>query len=138
MEEEDIRIGKIEREVEKAIRHTLTSDVHLYVSETTLNRMARCHPKDYLRLLEKAKECVVQAEFARMDEGETRLEYAKTHFKNGTFGASIVAFVHEGKPKRWKLASLSVLQGDMAVEKGEAWPFRPIPRKARKSKNQPS
>lgn len=138
MNDKDIRIGRIGKEVEKAVDHSLTSDIHLYVSGETLDRMARCHPADYLRLLEKAKEAVAKADFARMDENETRLEYARIHFRDGAFAATVVSFVHEGDPARWYLSSLSAWRAGSIIEKGIACPFRRLAKPARKAKAHPS
>ncbi|MGM9813774.1 MAG: hypothetical protein ACI32C_02595 [Candidatus Enteromonas sp.] len=132
MEEHSIRIGKISREVEKGLKVSLTSDIHLYVAEATLNRMAACHPDDYLKILEKVKRLIQNADFVRMEKRETYLEYARVYFREAHFYAMVVRFQHEGTPKRWVLRSLMSLENFQEVQEGFATPFRRIPPKEKK------
>ena len=106
-EEKDIKIGRVNRGVERVLGLALASDVSVWMKEEDLNRLAKEKPDSYLKTIEGIQDILKVPDFVSYDDAEDCLFYVKEFFHNGRFRKVLVVVKHEGTPKAWVFSRMS-------------------------------
>lgn len=106
MDNEPIKIGRIKRGIEKALRYDLGEDVSVYVDEKCLRALAIAHPSDYLRRIEGSKEIISFPEYASVDKEGKTLFLIKDYFSKHRFIKMYAKIVFD---KTWMLQEVEPL-----------------------------
>ncbi|MBO4540870.1 MAG: hypothetical protein J5736_02730 [Bacilli bacterium] len=122
-EEKDIKIGRVNRGVEKALRLSLASDVSVWMKEEDLNKLAKEKPETYLKTIEGIQEILKCPDFVSYRDEEDALFYVKDFFRNGRFRKVLVVLRHEGTPKCWVFSRLSILSQESLLSLSEGYHF---------------
>lgn len=106
--EEDLKIGRITRNVEKALGLSLTSSVLVYADESFLDKLTRDHPERYLKIMEEVSSLLKKPDFVSFNEKKEEFVYLRVYCKEGNFKIGKLTISHVGKPKEWKVGSFGL------------------------------
>jgi hypothetical protein len=106
MENEAVKLGRINRAVEKALGVDLGNDVWIYMDEEDLDKMVAKWPSAYLARLEEASKIIKTPDYAAYSPSKKTLFLIKEYLRDGEF--SKVALEIE-KDKDWHLKLIYVL-----------------------------
>ncbi len=130
---ENIKVGRIARSTERALGLSLTGEVSIYMTNATLDELARKKPQSYLRFLREITEILKNPDFVSFDQVHEQFVYQKQYYKAGAF-QSLYLFVGRGEePGKWYF--LRFMQGEkLPLSKAlEGRQFlRPMPKKVEK------
>ena len=105
-ENKDVKIGRVNRGVERALHLALPNDVSVWMREETLNRMAEELPDAYLRRIEGIQDLIKNPDFVAYDDEKDQLVYWKQFYSKKKFRPIVVVVNHEGNPKAWVFAEM--------------------------------
>jgi len=106
MDSESVKLGRINRAVEKALGVDLGANVWIYMDEADLDKMAVKWPNVYLARLEEASRIIKTPDYAAYSATKKTLFLIKEYLRDGEF--SKVALEIE-KDKDWHLKVIYVL-----------------------------
>lgn len=113
MEQENLKLGRINRAIEKALEVNFETDVWIYVEGPDLDRMAAKWPSLYLTRLEEASKIIRNPDYASYHPENKILFLIKEYLREGKF---IKVFLEIEKTEEWHLKSISVLSDLKAHE----------------------
>jgi hypothetical protein len=117
MENESVKLGRINRAVEKALGVDLGENVWIYMDEGDLDKMAAKWPSVYLARLEEASKIIKTPDYASYVPEKKTLFLIKEYLRDGEF--TKVALEIE-KDKDWHLKLIYVLNALKAHEIDQA------------------
>ncbi len=103
-DDSSLKLGRVSKNVERAIECTLPGDVFVYIKEENLNAFAVRYPDDYLRRIEVIKDILSHPHFAAYLKEEETIYLFRTYYRNGIFRTFSLAIKKE---KCWEFLSLS-------------------------------
>lgn len=106
MEEVALKIGRINRKIEKALEYEFSSDVSVYLSNVTLDEMAAKWPTTYLGRVEEMGKIVASPDYASYSSIRKRLYLIKEYLRAGRFCQVVMEIEEE---KKFFVRSLSTL-----------------------------
>lgn len=93
---EPIKIGRVNRLVERTLGISLNGDVNVYVKEDYVASIAKARPTEYLHFLEELTDILKKPDFVSFHiENETFI-YAKTFIKDGAVVLVCIKVKREG------------------------------------------
>ena len=96
MEEVTLKIGRINRRIEKAIGHEFDTDVAVYLSNATLDEMADKWPTTYLGRVEEMGRIVASPDYASYSSEGKRLYLIKEYLRAGRFCQVVMEIEEKG------------------------------------------
>ena len=97
MEEITLKIGRINRRIEKALGHEFGSDVSVYLTNATLDEMAAKWPTTYLSRVEEMGKIVASPDYASYSPTGKRLYLIKEYLRAGHFCQVVMEIEEEKK-----------------------------------------
>jgi hypothetical protein len=110
MENESVKLGRINRYVEKAIEENFEGDVTIYMEEKDVDELARRAPDDYLRRLSEASRIIKNPDYVSYSKPRRTLFLIREYLNDGEFKKVVLEIVDEGKWKFHLMYALSALQ----------------------------
>lgn len=102
--ESSIKLGRVNKSIERAISTNFIGDVFVYIKEEQLNAFAVSYPSDYLRRVTLIKDIITHPHYAAYIEEEQTIYLFRTYYKNGVFKTFALAIKKE---ECWEFLSLS-------------------------------
>ncbi len=99
-----IRIGRINKKVERLLQVDFGADVFLYVDNDRLNSLAKARPDSYLADLEKLTEITAKPDYVVYEKNN--VTFIREYLIDASFHKVMAAFAHR---KRWELTLFSGL-----------------------------
>lgn len=84
-EASSLKLGRVSKNVERALSTTLTGDVFVYIKEENLNAFAVKYPNDYLRRMALVKDIITHPHYAAYIKEEEKIYLFRTYYKDGVF-----------------------------------------------------
>ena len=97
MEEITLKIGRINRRIEKALGHEFGSDVSVYLTNVTLDEMAAKWPTTYLSRVEEMGKIVASPDYVSYSPTGKRLYLIKEYLRAGRFCQVVMEIEEEKK-----------------------------------------
>jgi hypothetical protein len=113
MEHESVKLGRINRAIEKALGVDLGENVWIYMDQADLDKMASKWPSVYLARLEEASKIIKTPDYASYAPKKKTLFLIKEYLREGEF--TKVALEIE-QDKEWHLKLIYVLSALKAHE----------------------
>ena len=107
MEHEAIKIGRIKREIEKAVKADLGEDVDVYASQGFLDDLARKHPSDYLHILDEASSILRHPHYVGYDAANQELLCLRDYIAKDSFVKVALVIT---KSERWFIQGISAAE----------------------------
>lgn len=85
MEEINLKIGRINRRIEKTIGHDFGPDVAVYLSNASLDELAAKWPSTYLGRIEEMGRILISPDYASYSAERKTLFLIKEYLRNGHF-----------------------------------------------------
>ena len=111
--QEDIKIGRIKKEVESSLNLTLTSNINIYISSPILDSICKKFPSDYLRLLNLIKKIISKPKMVSYQNQSLFFVKGIRKDGRGKINQILVEIRHLGKPKRWYFARIGKANEDL-------------------------
>ncbi len=80
-----LKLGRVSKNVERALSTALAGDVFVYIKEENLNAFAVKYPSDYLRRMAVIKDIITHPHYAAYIKEEEKIYLFRTYYKNGVF-----------------------------------------------------
>ncbi|MFA6620613.1 MAG: hypothetical protein WCS90_05755 [Bacilli bacterium] len=106
MDKESVKLGRINRAVEKALGVDLGEDIWISMDAADLDKMAAKWPNVYLSRLEEASKIIKTPDYAAYSAAKKTLFLIKEYLRNGEFSKVVLEIE---KDKGWHLKVISVL-----------------------------
>jgi len=123
MEEVALKIGRINRKIEKAIAHEFGPDVAVYLSNATLDEMAAKWPTTYLGRVEEMGRIIATPDYASYCAGSKRLYLIKEYLRAGRF-CQVVMKIEEAE--KLSLRNLSNLTESVCQKIDQESPIKRV------------
>jgi hypothetical protein len=112
MDQEPVKLGRINRAVEKALKEDFGEEVWIYLLAEDLDKMASKWPTIYLSRISEASKIIKTPDYAAYLEKEDTLYFIKEYLKDGHFQKVALSVKKEGQ---WHLKELFTLKDDESV-----------------------
>jgi len=106
MNEQPVRLGRISRNVEKAVGKDFGADIWVYVRNEELDHLARSWPTSYLTRLEESGRIIKNPDYVAYDEKKKILYFIKEYFHEGIFKKVVLSLQDD---IQWHFLDLAVL-----------------------------
>jgi hypothetical protein len=123
MDNEPVKLGRINRAVEKAIGVDLGEDVWIYMKAADVDEMAEKWPSAYLARLSEASRIIKKPDYAAYQQEKKTLFLIKEYLKEGEFTKVALEIEHEGQ---WHLKLIYALNALKAKEINTTSPLKRV------------
>jgi hypothetical protein len=113
MDKEPVKLGRINRAVEKALNEDFGEEVWIYLLAEDLDKMASKWPTIYLSRISEAAKIIKSPDYAGYVEKKQTLYFIKEYLKDGRFQKVALSLVKEGQ---WHLKELFALNEEKSEE----------------------
>jgi hypothetical protein len=107
MDQEPVKLGRINRAVEKALKEDFGEEVWIYLLAEDLDKMASKWPSVYLSRISEASKIIKSPDYAAYLPKENTLYFIKEYLRDGHFQKVALAVKKEGQ---WHLKELYALK----------------------------
>lgn len=107
MEHEPLRLGRISKKMENALKADFGDDIFLYIEEKTLSSFAEKWPSDYLKKVEEIGKIIKKALYIGLSDDEKTLYLIDEYITKTGFRKVVVEFVKQ--KEGWSLKEMSSL-----------------------------
>lgn len=107
MEHEPLRLGRISKKMENALKADFGDDIFLYIEEKTLSSFAEKWPNDYLKKVEEIGKIIKKALYIGLSDDEKTLYLIDEYITKTGFRKVVVEFVKQ--KEGWSLKEMSSL-----------------------------
>lgn len=97
MEETSLKIGRVNRKIEKAVGHEFGKDVAVYLSNGALDELASKWPDVYLGRIEEMGRIISSPDYASYCAKRKTLFLIKEYLRNGEFRKVVMEIEDEGR-----------------------------------------
>ena len=123
MDKEPVKLGRINRAVEKAIGKDLGGDVWIYMTAKDVDEMAAKWPSIYLSRLSEASRIIKRPDYASYCASKKTLFLIKEYLKEGEFTKVALEIENEGQ---WHLKLIYALSALKAKELNAEGPIERV------------
>jgi hypothetical protein len=123
MDNEPVRLGRLNRAIEKAVESDLGPDVAVYVQNAELDSFASKWPEAYLTKLNEAGKILKDPDYAAYSPKKKTLFLIKEYLKDGEFRKVVLELEKENA---WDLKLIYALTSEKAQEINSDSPLRRV------------
>jgi hypothetical protein len=110
MERSGVKVGKVNREIAKALGTTFSGNLNIYLDEGFLRQLSKRYPTTYLAKVEEISKLISHPDYALYAEQEETIYLIKDHYKTPYFSK---VYLEVKRGEEWYVKNCASLSNDV-------------------------